>query len=82
MQVQVMLFGPIADMLGSSTIAVNTPNAQPTARVVLDSLGAQNPTVSDAVRACRLAINHSFAHDDAVVGAGDEVALIGLVSGG
>lgn len=82
MQVQVMLFGPIADMLGSDTVAVDTPSEQPTARTVLDTLGAQNPTVSDAVRACRLAINHSFAHDDAIVDADDELALIGLVSGG
>lgn len=82
MQVQVMLFGPIADMLGSDTVAVDTPSEQPTARAVLDSLGEQNPTVSDAVRSCRLAINHSFAHDDAIVGADDELALIGLVSGG
>ena len=49
---------------------------------VLGALASQCPSIANAVRAARLAVNGEFAQRDRRVLENDECALIGLVSGG
>ncbi|RMH31633.1 MAG: MoaD/ThiS family protein [Planctomycetota bacterium] len=82
MRVEVLLFGPLADAAGRDSLSVNTDATQPTARDVLDALTQAQPAMRSMLTACRLAVNHAFADDATLIRAGDEVAVIGLVSGG
>ena len=45
-------------------------------------LTAAEPLLAGMLPACRFAVNHAFAADDRAIAEGDEVALIGLTSGG
>ena len=65
-------------------MAVPISAANPIPRDVLAALARACPAIADALPGCRLAVNHAFADgDDAPpIQSGDEVALIGMVSGG
>jgi molybdopterin converting factor small subunit len=52
-----------------------------TAGDVLEALKG-TPWFPSGLGACRLAVNHAFADDSTPIRAADEVALIGMVSGG
>jgi len=52
-----------------------------TAREVLHALEGM-AWFPHSAKGCRLAVNHAFAGDDTPIRESDEVALIGLVSGG
>ena len=82
MHVTVKLFGPLAQAAGCQEVAVevNGPNA--TCRTVREALAAAHSGLAPLMAACPLAVNHRYAHEEQVVAGGDEVALIGLVSGG
>lgn len=82
MRVEVLLFGPLADLASRDRVIVETARDAPTARDVRDALATAIPVLRPSLASCRLAVNHAFAHDDATIGAGDEVAVIALVSGG
>ncbi len=82
MRVQVLLFGPLAQRAGDSSVAVELADGDPTAGDVLQALRTQAPALRDVVDACRLAVNCAFAADETPVRPQDEVALVGLVSGG
>lgn len=81
MQVTVLLFGPQATLAGTREITVEP--AEPTAGSVLAALAtaAAEPLVG-SLGTSRLAVNHEFAEDTHPIRPGDEVALIGMVSGG
>ncbi|MEN0020615.1 MAG: MoaD/ThiS family protein [Planctomycetota bacterium] len=53
-----------------------------TAGAVLESLGKASEALRESLRTSRLAVNHEFAGGDTVIRPGDEVALVGMVSGG
>lgn len=77
MKVRVRLFGAEEQELGRSTIEVEVGD-RARARDVVRAIGVQWPKLKRA----RLAVNHAFATGDEVVGVKDELALIGMVSGG
>lgn len=77
----VLLFGPAARAAGASSARVRVPEAA-TVEAVLRALAVQRPEIAFALPGARLAVNHAFARADAPVRAGDEVALIAMVSGG
>jgi len=81
MLVRVKLFGPEARLASCSQIELEL-DARPTCKHVRQALGEHCPALGDALAHARLAVNHDFASDDRVIEAGDELALIGLVSGG
>ncbi|MEN0111214.1 MAG: MoaD/ThiS family protein [Planctomycetota bacterium] len=81
MTVTVLLFGPQAQLAGASEIAVEVGEA-PTADDVLAAIGAACEALRPSLGVSRLAVNHAFASGDTPVSASDEVALIGMVSGG
>lgn len=82
MEVTVLLFGPQADLAGARTLRIDTPNEQPTAGEILAEVGLAVPALKGSLGSSRLAVNHEFVGNDKPISYGDEVALIGMVSGG
>lgn len=81
MNVRVLLFGPAAMAAGTDSVTVSAVGAA-TAGLVLAAIGEQFPTLRPFTRGGRLAVNANYADAATRVVAGDEVALISLVSGG
>ena len=77
----VRLFGPEAQRAGVASVGIELPEG---ARVpdVIDAIERARPALAGRIAHCRLAVNHAFASHDTEVRPGDELALIGLVSGG
>ena len=81
MEFTVRLFGPEAELAGSSQVTVEI-DGPPTCRELREAITRLNPSLAPRATACRFAVNHEFVDDDFLVSERDEVALIGLVSGG
>lgn len=81
MRVEVLLFGAEAAAAGCDRVAVEACEGAGT-HEVKEMLGAAYPALRPFLGAARLAVNCEFAGSETVVRAGDEVALIGMVSGG
>lgn len=81
MRVRVLLFGAEADALGRRDVSIETGDA-PTCGDVRDRLAREHPALSPFLPAARFAVNFQFADPARTIRPGDEVALIGLVSGG
>lgn len=82
MRVSVLLFGPQATLAGARSVDVDVPTEAPTASDVLLALRETAPALAGSLASSRLAVNHEFATSDQSIRQGDEVALIGMVSGG
>ncbi|QDT67492.1 ThiS family protein [Planctomycetes bacterium MalM25] len=82
MEVTVLLFGPQADLAGARELRLDTPRDRPTAGEVLSAIGVAAPALTGSLNVSRLAVNHEFVAADRPISPGDEVALIGMVSGG
>lgn len=82
MRVDVLLFGPLAQRLGRDSVPVEIAGDAATAGQVRAALGRAEPELAGDLTACRLAVNHAFAHEATQIRSGDEVAVIGFVSGG
>ncbi len=82
MQVTVRLFGAEARAVGRATVSVHLDDERGTCGRLRDALRAAEPGLAATLPHCRVAVNHSFASDAQPIAATDEVALIGLVSGG
>lgn len=78
----VKLFGPAAQRAGTRQVRLTLVGDSATCAAVKSALSAAAPALADVLPASRLAVNHEFAADDAPVSAGDEVALVAMVSGG
>jgi molybdopterin converting factor small subunit len=84
MQVKVLVFGPAAAAARRESLTVSVGDGA-TCDEVLAAVGAAGASLagfSDASKGARLAVNHEFADAGRVIRAGDEVALISMVSGG
>jgi len=79
MRVTVKLFGPERQAAGADSVGVDV-NDGATCADVRTKLGEAHAGLGESHT--RFAVNQSFVTDDHVLSAGDEVALIGLVSGG
>lgn len=82
MTIVVHLFGAEAAAVGQDRICVELADAAPTCGVLRTRLVASTPALAAALRGARFAVNHAFAPDAHPIAPGDEVALIGMVSGG
>ena len=78
----VLLFGPYQDALGGAASVEVQVHGEVTAAAVLAAVGEQHARLSPMLGHARLAVNGAFAASEAVVKMGDELAIIGLVSGG
>src|SRR5262245_23561331 len=80
-RVRVLLFGPEAAAVRRESVEVEV--AEPaTCEGVRSRLAAEFPALRAHLGSGRFAVNHEFAPMERAIRAGDEVALIGLVSGG
>jgi molybdopterin converting factor small subunit len=82
MRVSVLLFGPQATLAGARSVDVDIESDAPTVADILTALHEAAPALTGSLASSRLAINHEFAAADQTIQQGDEVALIGMVSGG
>lgn len=82
MRLEVLLFGPQAALVGERSVVIESPGDTVTAAEVIDRLATAAPALADSIGVSRLAVNHEFVGDDHSLLEGDEVALIGMVSGG
>lgn len=81
MRVRVLLFGPQADAAGRRAVEIDLPEPAD-CRALRERLAQVCPALAPTLPASRFAVNHEFAAPDHPIRAGDELALIGLVSGG
>jgi len=82
MEIHVKLFGPMSRAAGARQVAVTIDAAQATCAALRQKLAESQPALAPMLPACRFAVNHQLAAEHQSVGPGDEVALVGLVSGG
>jgi sulfur-carrier protein len=79
MELNVLLFASWAEALGASSVTLTLP-AGATVADVLEA--ARMRVAGRALPRPMVAVNHRYAKGDAVVTAGDEVAIIPPVAGG
>jgi molybdopterin synthase catalytic subunit len=79
-RISVRLFAGLRERAGSDRVEVELPDGASVADL-LEAM-ASTPVGELAPRSCIVALNREYAAADAVVGAGDEVALVPPVSGG
>ncbi len=82
MQITIRLFGPEAKAVGQRQISLDVERIPLTCAQLRQQLALAQPLLARSLKTGRLAVNSEFVTDDALVGAQDEVALIGSVSGG
>jgi molybdopterin converting factor small subunit len=80
--VEVLLFGPLAARAGAGRVSVPVPALPLSCGALREAVAQAHPELSDSLPLHRFAVNARFVPEDHPVEAGDEVALIGMVSGG
>lgn len=80
-KVRVLLFGPESAALSRNHVELDLP-APATCHSLREHLAAAYPALRPGLAAARFAINSRFAAPDQRINPSDEIALIGLVSGG
>ncbi len=81
MRQRVLLFGPQKELAGKAAVDLTLP-PNTTVDDVLRLVAEAEPALADSIRSSRLAINHAFSREDQLIIEGDELALIGMISGG
>jgi molybdopterin converting factor small subunit len=81
-KVEVLLFGPAAGAVGRDRLTVEVPDDAPTCGRVCEAMIDAEPKLRRLVDGGRMAVNQRLAPEDQQVSERDEIALIGLVSGG
>lgn len=78
----VLLFGPQAHSVGTDRLDFDDLQFPITAGELMTKIATVYPALAGSLGVSRIAINHEFAAGDSTIDFGDEVALIGLISGG
>lgn len=71
-----------AQAVGGTSVVVDGVRFPIPVAEVLRRIGSQHESLQSSIGVSRLAVNQSFADADTLIRTGDEVALIGLISGG
>ena len=79
--VRVLLFGAEAAAMGAASVSVAVESGC-TCEVLRECLAGEHAALRPFLKTARFAVNSEFAAPGRAVGPGDEVALIGMVSGG
>lgn len=82
MRITVRLFGPQAAAANRRQVDVAVDGATVCCNALRGALGRACPSIAKTLAGSRFAVNHQLVCDQHVIRAGDEVALIGMVSGG
>jgi len=78
----VKLFGVLAQRAQTREATVDLDAGNATCAALRVALTERYPALAEALPACRFAVNHEIAAESMHLKPTDEVALIGLVSGG
>ncbi len=81
MQVRVLLFGSLREAAGAKELSVEVPE-RASVVALRALLSSSQPAFQRFAGRLRVAVNHEFADDDAMLSDGDEVAFLPPVSGG
>ncbi len=81
MQVRVLFFGTLRDLLGRSGETVTLPDGAPLSQL-LDRYLLENPALNQLLPSIALSVNQEYATHDLLLHEHDEVALLPPVSGG
>ncbi|MEM6391756.1 MAG: MoaD/ThiS family protein [Planctomycetota bacterium] len=81
MQITIQLFGMQARLADARVIQLDLPE-DADCQAALDRLAVDYPALTDSLPGSRLAVNQHYAEPDRRLAPGDEVALIGMISGG
>ncbi|MCC6681665.1 MAG: MoaD/ThiS family protein [Phycisphaeraceae bacterium] len=83
MKVTVLFFGPYADAMHDSSVTLDMPQQDTcTAGQVKAQLAERHPKLRGMLKSALIAVNHQAVPPDQPVHENDELAVIGLVSGG
>lgn len=82
MTIAVKLFGPQAELVGRREVVLEIQDDPVTCGELRRVLSTRCSTLGTSLGSSRLAVNQAFAAESDLIRAGDEVALIGLISGG
>ncbi len=78
----IRLFGAEAAAASTRIIEIPMPGPPVDCSILRPIIAAACPAIAGLLPGCRFAVNHEFVDDRHPVRPGDEVALIGRVSGG
>jgi molybdopterin synthase catalytic subunit len=81
MRVSVLFFGPLKDLVGTSSEEIDLP-AGSDLRAVFERYLARQPRLGELARSIVIARNREFASPSTPVSEGDEIAFLPPVSGG
>ena len=81
MQVQVLFFGILKDLVGRASESLQLEEGA-TLADVLDHYGSRIPEIREILPTSALSVNQYYAGPGALLGDGDEVGLLPPVSGG
>lgn len=79
---RILLFGQEARLCGRTELVIQDPRPTLTIAQLCLQAAIAEPRLVPYLDAARWAVNHSFVDRAATVQPGDEIALIGMVSGG
>jgi molybdopterin converting factor small subunit len=82
MKLTVRLFGPLAQAARRGGVTVDLAGSSPTVADLAGILEKLQPALTPMMGVSQFAVNNEFAREDQPLGPDDEIALIGLVSGG
>ena len=82
MQINVLFFATIRDLVGQKRLAVELDDSNNTVNHLRQELMNRYPAVTDNIKIALAAINEEFAFNDDKIKDGDEVAFFPPVSGG
>ena len=82
MNVTVKLFGPQAMLAGRDAVIVTLPDEAVACGELRQALAEAEPRLAPSLPNSRFAVNHEYVREAHRVTATDEVALIGMISGG
>lgn len=80
--IRILLFGPMAKEAEAGTVRIDIDGDRVTCAALRGLLATAYPRLAKLLPACRFAVNSRFAGEEQVITPADEVALIGMVSGG
>ena len=81
MRVRILFFGPLKDLVGTSSEEIDLP-AGSDLRAVFERYRARQPRLGELARSIVIARNREFAPPSTAVSEGDEIAFLPPVSGG
>lgn len=80
--VRVRLFGQQAELMAAREISVPVTESALTATSLLKAIAEAYPDLQQSLPVSRLAVDHQYIDDTQVIDPSQEIALIGLISGG